>query len=182
MQPSDEELYRRIREGDREALGTLYERREAALYRYALQVSGNRTMAEEAVHEAFSELIRPRSGFDAGRGSLEAYLYGIVRNRLRVARRLAPMENASEPAAEDDILRRLIEDEAAAALYSAVRELPEAYRDAVLLCDLEERSYEEAAQLMDCPVGTVRSRLYRARRLLAAQLSRYDWPAGERTR
>jgi RNA polymerase sigma-70 factor, ECF subfamily len=177
MEPSDEELYSRIREGDRQALGALYERREAALYRYALQVSGNRTMAEEAVHEAFAELIRPRPGFDAGRGSLEAYLYGIVRNRLRVARRLAPVESASEPPAQDDILRSLIADEATAALYAAVRELPEAYREAVVLCDLEERSYEDAARLMDCPVGTVRSRLYRARRLLAARLSRYRLPA-----
>jgi RNA polymerase sigma-70 factor (ECF subfamily) len=177
MEPSDNELYNRIREGDRQALGALYERHEGALYRYALQVAGNRTMAEEAVHEAFAALIAPRPGFDGARGSLEAYLYGIVRNRIRVARRLAPVEDAREPAAKDDVLGTLIADETSAALHGAIRELPEAYREAVALCDLEERSYEDAARLMDCPVGTVRSRLYRARRLLAAKLSRYRMPA-----
>jgi RNA polymerase sigma-70 factor (ECF subfamily) len=57
-----------------------------------------------------------------------------------------------------------------AALYATLRQLPEPYRDAVVLCDLEERSYEDAARLMGCAVGTVRSRLHRARALLAARL------------
>ena len=70
----------------------------------------------------------------------------------------------------DDALRDLIEGQRTAALLAAVRELPAGYRDAVVLCDLEERSYEEAAQVMGCPVGTVRSRLHRARALLTAKL------------
>jgi RNA polymerase sigma-70 factor (ECF subfamily) len=174
---SDEELYGRIRAGDREALGELYERLEPALYRYALQLSGSRAVAEEAVHEAFLLLIGPRQHFDAGRGSLEAYLYGIVRNRIRVARRSEPVGDAFETAAKDDIAGALIAEETTAALYEAIRELPPAYRDAVVLCDLEERSYEDAATLMGCPVGTVRSRLYRARRLLGEKLSRDRLPA-----
>ncbi len=180
MEPSDEELYRRMRQGDREALAALYERHEAALCRFGLRMSGIRAVAEEAVHEAFLELIRPATRFDAGRGSLEAYLYGIVRNRARMACRLQPVESAAEPAAADDIVRTLIADEAAADLHAAVKELPAVYRDAVVLCDLEERSYEEAAELMGCPVGTVRSRLYRARRLLAAKLGHYRLSPEER--
>jgi RNA polymerase sigma-70 factor (ECF subfamily) len=73
-------------------------------------------------------------------------------------------------ASAQDVLGDLINNERTAALYAAVRELPEQYRDAVVLCDLEEKSYEETARLMKCPVGTVRSRVHRARMLLAARL------------
>jgi len=67
----------------------------------------------------------------------------------------------------------LIQEQAAKALHETVRELPMRYRDAIVLCDLEERSYEEAARLMQCPVGTVRSRLSRGRALLAAKMKRF---------
>ncbi len=167
MELSDEQLYNRIRMGDRRALAELYERREPALYRYGLQLCGNRAMAEEAVQEAFLGLIQGGARFDASRGSLEAYLYGAVRNLVRVANRSQVAEGGEEPAADDDVLRTLMGDEMTAALYTAVRELPEPYRDVVALCDLEERSYEDAARLLGSPVGTIRSRLHRARRLLA---------------
>ena len=170
MEPSDEQLYCRMGEGDRGALETLYERREPALYRYAFQLSGNRAVAEEVTHEAFLQIIRPESRFDPDRGSLEAYLYGTVRNLIRAVRRSRAVEGIEEPAAEDDILRALIDDEMSLALHSALQELPGPYRDAVFLCDLEERSYEEAASILGCPVGTIRSRLHRARQLLAARL------------
>lgn len=182
MELSDEQLYERIRKGDRRALAELYERREPALYRYALQLCGNRATAEEATHEAFLQLVQRCSQFDCRRGSLEAYLYGMVRNLVRGLRRIEPVEASAEPAADDDIVRTLIGDEAAAALYDAVRELPPVYRDAVVLCDLEERSYEDAAKLAGCPVGTIRSRLYRARRLLAAKLTPYRMSWKETTR
>ena len=167
---TDEELYRNIRKGDRGALAELYERREPGLYRYALYVSGSRAVAEEVTQEIFLRLIGPGIPFDERRGSLEAYLHGVARNLLRVRQPALGLEEVDEPAANDDALRDLIDDQRTAALLGAVRELPAGYRDAVVLCDLEERSYEEAAQLMGCPVGTVRSRLHRARGLLAAKL------------
>ncbi len=170
MELSDEDLYERSRKGDREALAALYDRREPALYRYALQLSGSRALAEEAVHEAFLLLIEARARFEPGKGSLEAFLHGVVRNRVRMALRAGPVEAREEQAAEDDVLGTLIADEAASKLYAAIRELPERYREVVVLCDLDERSYDDAARLIGCPVGTVRSRLYRARRLLAAKL------------
>ena len=171
METSDEELYRRVGGGGRDALAELYERREPALYRYALQLSGSRATAEESVHEAFLALLEGGARFDAGRGSLEAYLYGMVRNLVRAARRRQGAEAVRDAAAQDDVLGALIGDEQTAALYRAIRQLPTAYRETVVLCDLEERSYQDAARLMDCPAGTVRSRLHRARRLLGAKLS-----------
>jgi RNA polymerase sigma-70 factor (ECF subfamily) len=170
MGPSDEELYRQARKGNQRAFAELYERREPALYRYALHLSGSFSLAEEVTHDVFVRLIGPDAGFDARRGSLEAYLYGAVRNLVRVTRRNRSFEPVRDVAVNHDILGDLIRHEVTAALYAAVRELPHQYRDAVILCDLEERSYEDAARLLGCPLGTVRSRLHRARLLLAARL------------
>jgi RNA polymerase sigma-70 factor (ECF subfamily) len=170
MELTDEALYARTKQGDRQALEKLYERREPGLFRYALHVAGNRATAEEATHEAFLSLIQPGGRFDPERGSVEAYLYGTVRNLIRSMRRLRVMGPEREPSFSPDVLGGLIEDERTAALHEAVRELPSAYRDAVVLCDLEELRYEDAARLMGCPIGTVRSRLHRARLMLAAKL------------
>jgi RNA polymerase sigma-70 factor (ECF subfamily) len=182
IEPSDEELYRRMRKGDRPAFAELYERREPALYRYALHLSGSPAVAEEVAHEAFVRLIGPDVRFDAGRGSLEGYLYGVARNLVRVMRRHCCTGEAGDAAVEDDILGDLIRDETTAALHAALRELPDPYRDAVILCDLEERSYEDAARIMGCPIGTVRSRVHRARILLAARLKPQAMSAGVKAR
>jgi RNA polymerase sigma-70 factor (ECF subfamily) len=171
---TDEELYRRLKNGDRDALVELYERREPGLYRYALYASGSRSVAEEVTQEVFLRLIGGGVPFDERRGTLEAYLYGVARNlmRMRPVPIAVPLdaEGAGDRAAEEDTLGGLISDQRTAALLAAVRELPAGYQDAVVMCDLEERSYEEAARLMNCAVGTVRSRLHRARALLAARL------------
>jgi RNA polymerase sigma-70 factor, ECF subfamily len=87
MQPSDEELYRRMRKGDQFAFAELYTRREPGLHRYALHMSGSWSVAEEVTHEVFLRLMGPDAGFDARRGPLEAYLYGVARNLIRVTRR-----------------------------------------------------------------------------------------------
>jgi RNA polymerase sigma-70 factor, ECF subfamily len=177
MEPTDEELFSRIKHGDQRAMEQLYERREPALFRYALHMSGNRSIAEEATHEAFLALIQPGSRFDPVRGSVEAYMFGTVRNLIRSMRRTQSVGTESDSAVQHDILGALIGDQQTTALRAALQELPTAYRDAVVLCDLEERSYEDAAGLMECPVGTIRSRLHRARLMLAAKLRPLRAPA-----
>ena len=171
MRPTDEELYRRMRGGDKSALAELYERLGARIYRYALYAAGCRSVAEEVAQEVFLRLIEPGGRFSEERGSLEAYLYGLARNLLRGMPRPASAANETETFSDENLLAELIDDERTAALYEALAELPAGYRDAVVLCDLEERSYEEAARLMQCPTGTVRSRLHRARLLLSAKLT-----------
>ena len=179
---SDEELYRQMRKGNQKAFATLYERREPALYRYALHMTGSRTAAEEVAQEVFVRLLGPHLHFDDRRGSLEAYMYGVARNLVRVLRRKGSVEEVVEQSAEHDILGDLIKDQATTALHRALDDLPEHYRDAVVLCDLEERSYEDASRLMECPVGTVRSRLHRARALLASRLKPEQATAEARAR
>ena len=178
IQRSDEELYRLMKKGDREAFGELYERRSPALKRFALHMSGSPSAAEEVAHEVFVQLMRARTNFDDKRGSLEGWMYGVARNLVRVIRRKGTVEEPVDQAVRHDILGDLINSETLAALRVALQELPEAYRSAVVLCDLEEKSYEESARAMGCPVGTVRSRLHRARGLLAAKLRR-QMAAGE---
>jgi RNA polymerase sigma-70 factor (ECF subfamily) len=174
MEPSDEELYRRMRRGDKGALEELYERREPGLYRYSIYMSGSPSVAEEVTHEVFVRLIGPDVTYNEALGPLEAYLHGIAKNLLREAMRQqdrrAPQPGTGHP---KDALTLLVDDEMAAALHAALKDLPAEYRDAVILCDLEERSYGDAARMMQCPVGTVRSRLHRARALLAAKLKRF---------
>lgn len=174
MQQSDEELYRLMRKGNQDAFARLYERREPALYRFALHMSGSPAVAEEVSHEVFVQLMGPAARFDEARGSLESFLYGIARNLIRVVRRQGPVAEAVDRSFDPDILGELIGNETTAALHRTLRELPERYRDVIVLCDLEERSYEEVARLIGRPVGTVRSRLHRARALLAAKLKRLN--------
>jgi RNA polymerase sigma-70 factor (ECF subfamily) len=170
MQKSDEELYKWMRKGHKDAFAALYERRSPGLYRYALHMSGSHAAAEEVAHEVFIQLMQPNANFDEKRGSLESYLYGVARNLVRVVRRLGPVEESVDRPFSHDIVGEMIQDESSAALHQAIREMPERYRDVVILCDLEERSYEDVARIMDCPVGTVRSRLHRARALLSTKL------------
>jgi RNA polymerase sigma-70 factor (ECF subfamily) len=172
MQKPDEELYRLMKQGESAAFAELYDRREPGLYRYALHMTGSVAAAQEIAHDVFLQLMSAGNRFDAGRGSLEGWMYGVARNLVRVFRRKGPVEAPLDQVFHDDILGELIESENLAALHAAIRELPEQYREAVVLCDLEERNYDEAARLMQCPVGTVRSRLHRARGLLAGKLKR----------
>jgi RNA polymerase sigma-70 factor (ECF subfamily) len=166
-----------MRKGNQDAFAQLYERRAPALHRYALHVSGSPAVAEEVSNEVFLQLMGSSCRFDETKGSLESFLFGIARNLIRMARRQGPVEEVIEQASEHDILGDLISDETTAALHRTLRDLPESYRDVVVLCDLEERSYEDVARLIGRPVGTVRSRLHRARALLAAKLKRLNAPS-----
>jgi RNA polymerase sigma-70 factor (ECF subfamily) len=177
MQVSDEELYRQMKNGSQDAFAQLYERREPGLYRFALHMSGSPSVAEEVSNEVFVQLMGPATRFDETRGSLESFLYGIARNLVRVVRRQGPVAEPVDSSFEPDILGQLIGNETTAALHRTLRELPERYRDVIVLCDLEERSYEDVARIIGRPVGTVRSRLHRARALLAAKLKRLNAPS-----
>jgi RNA polymerase sigma-70 factor (ECF subfamily) len=177
MQQSDEELFRLMRKGNQQAFADLYERREPGLFRYAVYMCGSETIAEEVAHEVFIQLMNARMNFDDQRGTLEGWMFGVARNLVRAALRKSRVEEPVDRAIEDDILGGIISSEASELVRNAVRDLPARYREVVVLCDLEERSYEDASQLIGCPVGTVRSRLHRARALLAQKLRRLRAPA-----
>ena len=174
--------------GDEEALARLYRRRAAGVYRFALQMCGSETLAEDVTQEVFMVLIRERPAFDPARGSLSAFLLGIARNhvlrRLRRERFYVALaedsenERTSKAASRSATFAGPLDDLARKQAIESVRRsvlaLPERYREAVVLCDLQEMSYVEAAEILGCAVGTVRSRLHRARGLLIAKLRPED--------
>lgn len=156
----------------------IYEKYRGAIHRFAYQMSGSGAIADEVTQEVFMALIRAPRRFDARRGSLESFLHGIGRKHVlkilqRDRRYVADEEDSpmDDRASEDpDALEALLRNQEQGRLRQGVLALPAAYREALILCDLEELSYEEAARRMDCAVGTVRSRLHRARTMLAAKL------------
>jgi RNA polymerase sigma-70 factor (ECF subfamily) len=175
----DDDLHRRMRSGDEAAFAELYGRWQGLLYRYALRMSGEPALAEEVVHEVFMALIRQTQGYDPERGALGAYLYGaarrIVLRRLEHERPYVALADddggTDEPVAPGpDALAELTRSERVARVRGAVLSLPPVYREAVVLCDLQALSYEDAASILGCSLGTVRSRLHRARRLLVSKL------------
>jgi RNA polymerase sigma-70 factor (ECF subfamily) len=174
MAALDLELLERMRNGDEAAFVELYRRRQGAVYRFALQMTGNVVLAEDVTQETFLALLSGTARYEPERGSLASFLYGIARNQ--VLRRLERDRGAeSESEAEEfptgeDVLEDLTRQEAIEQVRRAVLSLPSSYREVVVLCDLHESSYEEAAAALDCPVGTVRSRLNRGRQMLARKL------------
>jgi len=153
----------------------LYASHYTRLYRFALAFSGSEARAAESVQEAFLDLIRNPGQFDPNRGTPCALLFGMVRNRLRRARRMEreePLED--DGAADEDLLLELERAERVAAVRDAILSLPEHYREVVLLCELEECSYEETAVAIGVPIGTIRSRLSRAKKQLKLRLKDFE--------
>jgi RNA polymerase sigma-70 factor (ECF subfamily) len=180
--PSDSELLQLMMAGEEEALAALYRRRQQGIYRFAYQMCGSQSVAEDVTQEVFMVLIREGHTFDPGRGSLNAFLIGVARNhvlrRLRRERFYVAIDEDSQneetarPAAptNDGPLDDLSRTETIESVRRSVLALPERYREVVVLCDLEELSYLEAAEILGCAVGTVRSRLHRGRALLLEKL------------
>ena len=182
--PPDAELLRSMLAGDPEALASLYRRHHGPIYRFALQMCGSKTIAEDITQEVFLVLIHNTASFDETRGTLNNFLLGVARNhvlrRLQRERFYAPIDhpNGSEESAatfnlSDDAhgpLDELTRNETIETVRKAVLALPERYREVVVLCDLQELSYVDAAKVLGCAIGTVRSRLHRGRSLLISKL------------
>jgi len=180
---TDEQLLQRMLAGSDEAFTALYRRRQGNIYRFALQMSGSRSVAEEVTQEVFMLLMSQGHRYEPTRGSLVSYLYGIARNfvlrslekdRLYVSleaegddRNGSTAETLTFPG---DLLGDLTRFERIESLRLAVLALPPHYREVVVLCDFHEMSYADAAVALDVALGTIRSRLHRAHLLLVERL------------
>ena len=186
---SDELLVSRVVRGDADALATLFRRRQQQVYRFVLHVTGSPALADDVTQDVFVTVIREAARFDPGRGAVIAWLCGIARNhvrrRLHADRTTGPLdedEDGEAPALTPDPLQALTTAERVEALWRAVLRLPLKYREAVVMCDLQEMSYADVAAALECPVGTVRSRLNRGRALLAAKMQTEEHNGAENAR
>jgi RNA polymerase sigma-70 factor (ECF subfamily) len=159
---------RRLGLGDEAAWSDLYRAHQGRIYRFAWHMCGIASVADEVTQETFLAFLKEHRRFDPERGTLAAWLVGIARRQvlkaLRGRRNEAELTDVGVEAVWDDGDLR--------SLRRVVLNLPEPYREAIVLCELQELSYEEAAKAMNCPVGTVRSRLSRARQMLTERMTR----------
>jgi RNA polymerase sigma-70 factor (ECF subfamily) len=177
----DDELLSLVTAGDARAFTELFRRRHADVFRFAMHMTASPATAEDVVQDVFMVTMRDAGRYEAGRATVIAWLCGIARNcvrqRLERDRRLEPLDlsGTREPASDEggpmDPLAGLMRAERVDTVRRAVHTLPMPYREALVLCDLQELSYADAAEALACPVGTVRSRLHRARALLGARLA-----------
>jgi len=181
----DRELVARAQRGDKQAFGLLVERYQRKLARLLSRMIRDPAEVEDVTQEAFIRAYRALPAF-RGDSAFYTWLYRIgvntAKNYLMAMGRRAPTSTEvetqeAEGFEEGDLLRDintpesvLLSKEIATTVNAAVEELPEELRSAIQLRELEGMSYEEIARIMDCPIGTVRSRIFRAREAISARL------------
>ncbi|MGW4897051.1 RNA polymerase sigma factor [Kitasatospora sp. NPDC004240] len=165
-------LRARLRAGDQRAFGELFDEHAQDLYRYAVRVSGDWAVGEDVVQLTFLEAWRLRGKLREEGESVRPWLFGIAANVLRNTARAARRHRAAMermPAREvvpdfaDELVGRLDDSAQLAAAHRALARLRKAERDVFTLCVWAGLDYAGAAQALGVPVGTVRSRLSRAR-------------------
>ncbi len=185
----DAQLVERLKRREDSAFLELYDRFRSPVYRFLVHMSGSISVAEELTQEVFTVILdglfTGKFGrFDSEKGTLEGYLLGIARNLARMefsrTRSLLSLESILETPNGEGFVQKLCEegrfwDELTLHLnvrhlQAAILELPPHYREVVVLCSLQERSYRDAATILQCSEGTVASRMNRVKSLLATML------------
>lgn len=177
----DDELLKRVARGDADAFSQLFRRRRGDVYRFALHMTGRPAVADDVTQDTFLAVMRDAGRYDPGRATAAVWLCGIARHH--VLRRFERERSLLTVDIDDDlvagevslatgetVLSELTRAEQVDAVRDAVMRLPIRYREVVVLCDLQELSYADAAIALGCAIGTVRSRLHRGRSLLASKL------------
>jgi RNA polymerase sigma-70 factor (ECF subfamily) len=177
-EPLDADLMQRAAAGDRDAFAALYRRHNAIVYRFARLMTGSRSAAEDVVQEVFLVLMRDAARFDPSRAALTTYLYGVARyqtrRRLARDRQFVALDEDGDITyvfSEDDPTTTIEKRQTLRRLRRAILSLPRRYREVIVLCDLQDVSYRDAAAALGCAIGTIRSRLHRARHLLAQKMT-----------
>jgi RNA polymerase sigma-70 factor, ECF subfamily len=154
----DHELWKQIRLGDAPAFDAFYREMSPRVFGFVRQLTGNRQAAEDVMQETFTQLWRSHNGFAPEKGSLRGYLFGIARKGAagwwrKHASDGGPPPNESSTSATE--INSLVID--------AFQRLDEEQRSLLWLREVEGQTYAELAQILEIPIGTVRSRLFTAR-------------------
>ncbi len=166
---------------------SLFQRSQRRAYNLALRLTGNTADAEDVTQDAFLRAWDNFDSYDHTR-SFEGWLFRIITNRvidMRRRQKRVPMFSLDNPihgdedgqpmshefaAPDSDPMKLVVEPVMEEKLQSALADLPDDYRKSIMLCDVEQRSYQEIAEIMHCAIGTVRSRIHRARVMLRKKL------------
>lgn len=192
LNTSDEELVRRFKAGDREAFSELVRRYQDRVFTLCLRWAGDAASAEDTAQEVFLSLYKSLADF-RGDAKLSTWIYRVATNhcknrRIYHLRRAADRhESIDTPEREDAPVRQFADEkagtdlglhrsEAEVILQNALASLDETHRSIIILRDIEDLSYEEIADILELPRGTVKSRLHRARADLARVLGRVIGP------
>lgn len=177
----------------------LYQRSHRRAYNLAYRLTGNSADAEDVTQDAYVRAWNNFDNYDSSR-SFESWLFRIITNRaidLRRRQKRVPIYSLDAPVASDDDGQTMVHEFPAPnsnpeelvvgpimeeRLQQALAALPEDYRTAILLCDVEEKSYQEIAEIMGCAIGTVRSRIHRARVMMRRYLEEGSVPRTRRSR
>ncbi len=169
---AEADLLRQARHGDEPAFLAVYHTHRSAVFKFAWRLTGSRATADDVTQGCFLALMRG-AAFDAERGGLRTYLFGIARHlvlrRLRLSGR--ETEEAADAPAPVDVLADLLHAERSEMVARAMARLPILQREAIVLFTFEELSLEEIAKITGTDAGAVKSRLYRARESLRTALA-----------
>jgi len=167
----DKQLLKHIADGDRQALADLYSRFQRPLFSYLLQLTPDYGLAEELLQDTFIAIWKSAQSFE-GRSSVPTWIFSIARRQAHntLRQRKLPVANetdleglvSTDPEPEDITLAFVARDE----LIATFNQLAQVYREVLVLTFIQEFSYQETANILGVPVGTVKSRLSNARRLL----------------
>jgi len=178
---ADVRLLAEIVAGVEQSFVELYRRRHNDVYRFAFAMAKSRSFAQDVTQEVFLNVLENASRFDSAKGTVRAWLFGCARHvtldRLRLERRWTDDMPADLGTLDSD--ERLLADQRVERLHAAIARLPVEYREELVLFELQELTYAETATVLDCPIGTVRSRLHRGRVLLATMLDESEQAAPE---
>ena len=177
-QNSDPELLAAAQQGSSDAIASLYRRHGPLIYRYVLRLSRDNAIAEEITQEVFLALLRQTDRYDAQRAALSTWLCGIARRQLwrhlELSQRFIPIDTPDEPfdppSPDDDPSEQFTRAEAIATVREGLEDLPLLLKEVIVLCEFEELTYQQVSLILAIPIGTVRSRLHRARARLATLL------------
>ncbi|MES2041315.1 MAG: RNA polymerase sigma factor [Pseudomonadota bacterium] len=185
-QETDSSLLTQMRDGDVAAFQRLYQRHQGPIYRYALMRCGQSALAADVVQDVFMGLLSKSYRYDAGLGSLQNFLFGVTRNLLlkqdQAERRHQPLPGFGEEDGEEVLMSETTEpadvifhQQMTEHVRQAVAVLRPHYRDVIILYELQELSYAEIAVICGIDIGTVRSRLSRARAAILQYSERLGW-------
>jgi RNA polymerase sigma-70 factor, ECF subfamily len=184
MDENDHVLWRRVQIDDADAFEILFERYANDVYNFCFRSTASWSRAEDLVSEVFLEAWRKRAEFDLTSSdlTLRPLLIGVAHNkirnesrrRLRAVGLLGWLAQPQSPDSSERVLDRIDDEQRMTEIHEAVRKLPRSERDVLILYAWGDLGYQEVAHVLGVPVGTVRSRLSRARERIREARSRHE--------